>query len=159
MCLVTRLPASSAEVREKDSPSRSNWSIIRQSCSSMNLQGKYCLSCYFFLSCTSRDYIYLLYQWSYLCFNVISSSGLDSATSKQCLALLKQLAQEGRTIICTIHQPSGTLFNMIDHLYVVADGNCVYTGSTHNLVPYLTSLGLHCPTHYSPIDFCKFNIF
>ncbi|XP_072760266.1 ATP-binding cassette subfamily G member 4 [Anoplolepis gracilipes] len=81
------------------------------------------------------------------------TSGLDSVTSKQCLALLKQLALEGRTIICTIHQPSATLLNMIDHLYVVADGNCVYTGSTHNLVPYLSSLGLHCPTHYNPVDF------
>ncbi|KAL6263477.1 hypothetical protein P5V15_006268 [Pogonomyrmex californicus] len=81
------------------------------------------------------------------------TSGLDSVTSKQCLALLKQLAQEGRTIICTIHQPSATLFNMLDHLYVVADGNCVYTGSTYNLVPYLSSIGLHCPTHYYPVDF------
>ncbi|XP_020282075.1 ATP-binding cassette sub-family G member 1-like [Pseudomyrmex gracilis] len=81
------------------------------------------------------------------------TSGLDSATSKQCVELLKQLAQEGRTIICTIHQPNATLFNMIDHLYVVADGNCVYTGATHNLVSYLSSHGLHCPTHYNPIEF------
>ncbi|XP_011872092.1 PREDICTED: ATP-binding cassette sub-family G member 1-like [Vollenhovia emeryi] len=81
------------------------------------------------------------------------TSGLDSTSSKQCLALLKQLAREGRTIICTIHQPSAILFNMLDHLYVVADGNCVYTGSTHNLVPYLNSVGLHCPTHYDPVDF------
>ncbi|XP_014486774.1 PREDICTED: ATP-binding cassette sub-family G member 4-like [Dinoponera quadriceps] len=81
------------------------------------------------------------------------TSGLDSVTSKQCIALLKQLAKEGRTIICTIHQPNATLLNMIDHLYVVADGNCVYTGSTQNLVPYLSSVGLYCPKHYNPADF------
>ncbi|KYN41883.1 ATP-binding cassette sub-family G member 4 [Trachymyrmex septentrionalis] len=81
------------------------------------------------------------------------TSGLDSTSSKQCLALLKQLAQEGRTIICTLHQPSAILFNMLDHLYVIANGNCVYTGSTYNLVPYLNSIGFVCPTHYDPVDF------
>ncbi|XP_047369705.1 ATP-binding cassette sub-family G member 1-like isoform X3 [Vespa velutina] len=81
------------------------------------------------------------------------TSGLDSVTSKQCIRFLKQLALEGRTIICTIHQPSASLFNMIDHLYIIAGGYCVYTGGTHNLVPYLSSLGLHCPTHYNPADF------
>ncbi|EFN86037.1 ATP-binding cassette sub-family G member 4 [Harpegnathos saltator] len=81
------------------------------------------------------------------------TSGLDSVTSKQCIALLKQLAKEGRTIICTIHQPSATLLNMIDHLYVVADGNCVYTGSTQNLVSYLSTIGLYCPKHYNPADY------
>jgi len=86
-------------------------------------------------------------------------SGLDSTSSKQCLALLKQLAQEGRTIICTLHQPSAILFNMLDHLYVIANGNCVYTGSTHNLVPYLNSIGFVCPTHYDPVDFCKLYLF
>ncbi|KAI4477727.1 hypothetical protein M0804_012555 [Polistes exclamans] len=81
------------------------------------------------------------------------TSGLDSVTSKQCVRFLKQLALEGRTIICTIHQPSASLFDMIDHLYIVAEGYCVYTGGTHNLVPYLSSLGLRCPTHYNPTDF------
>ncbi|KAG7202355.1 hypothetical protein KM043_018682 [Ampulex compressa] len=81
------------------------------------------------------------------------TSGLDSVTSKQCIAIMKQLSREGRTIVCSIHQPSATLFNMIDHLYVVADGYCVYTGATQNVLPYLSSLGLHCPKHYSPADF------
>lgn len=85
----------------------------------------------------------------------INCSGLDSVTSKYCITLLKQLAKSGQTVICSIHQPSASLLNMIDHLYVVADGSCVYSGSTQNLVPYLSSLGLQCPTHYNPADYCK----
>ncbi|XP_003703130.1 ATP-binding cassette sub-family G member 4 isoform X1 [Megachile rotundata] len=81
------------------------------------------------------------------------TSGLDSVTSKYCITLLKQLAKSGQTVICSIHQPSASLLNMVDHLYVVADGSCVYTGSTQNLVPYLSSLGLQCPTHYNPADY------
>lgn len=81
------------------------------------------------------------------------TSGLDSVTSKYCITLLKQLAKSGQTVVCSIHQPSASLLNMIDHLYVVADGNCVYSGSTQNLVPYLSSLGLQCPMHYNPADY------
>ncbi|XP_076247006.1 ATP-binding cassette subfamily G member 4 isoform X2 [Calliopsis andreniformis] len=81
------------------------------------------------------------------------TSGLDSVTSKYCITLLKQLARSGKTVILSVHQPSASLLNMIDHLYVVADGNCVYSGSTQNLVPYLSSIGLQCPTHYNPADY------
>ncbi|XP_048505173.1 ATP-binding cassette sub-family G member 4-like isoform X2 [Athalia rosae] len=81
------------------------------------------------------------------------TSGLDSVGSKQCLGILKALAREGRTVICSIHQPSALLFDMIDHLYVVADGYCIYTGGTGNLVPYLAASGLCCPEYHNPADF------
>lgn len=89
----------------------------------------------------------------------LSFSGLDSSTSTQLISLLKKLADEGRTIICTIHQPSALMFQMFDHLFAIADGQCIYTGSTSNLVPFLSELNLKCPESYNPADYRKSDIF
>lgn len=81
------------------------------------------------------------------------TTGLDSSSSTQCIQLLKNLAQEGRTIVCTIHTPSALLLEMFDHLYALADGHCIYQGSSNNLVPFLSDLGLKCPETFTPSDF------
>jgi ATP-binding cassette, subfamily G (WHITE), member 1 len=81
------------------------------------------------------------------------TTGLDSSSSTQCIQLLKKLAQEGRTIICTIHTPSALLLDMFDHIYAMAEGNCIYQGSVKNLVPFLSELDLICPHNFNPADF------
>ncbi|XP_061390066.1 ATP-binding cassette sub-family G member 1 [Musca vetustissima] len=81
------------------------------------------------------------------------TSGLDEVTAAQCIRLLRSLAQRGHTVVCTIHQPSATIFNYFDNVYVLAKGKCVYQGSPKALVSYLSHAEKECPRHYSPADY------
>ncbi|XP_065199551.1 ATP-binding cassette subfamily G member 4 [Planococcus citri] len=81
------------------------------------------------------------------------TSGLDNVSTTYTLKLLRRLAHQGRTIVCTIHQPSASLFQLFDQVYVLSRGRCVYQGATDQLVSFLSSVGFHCPTHYNPADY------
>lgn len=79
--------------------------------------------------------------------------GLDDVASVQCITLLKTIANGGRTVICSIHTPSARIFSTFDHVYIMADGQCAFAGLGEDVVPFLSTFNLHCPTHYNPADF------
>lgn len=81
------------------------------------------------------------------------TTGLDSLASLQCISALQTLAKSGRTIICTIHQPSAAVYQMFDHIYLMADGQCMYAGTPDNTVSYLAQQGLQCPQYHNPADY------
>ncbi|XP_065359967.1 ATP-binding cassette subfamily G member 4-like [Calliphora vicina] len=81
------------------------------------------------------------------------TSGLDEVTALQCVRLLSNLAKQGHTVVCTIHQPSASVFNYFDNVYVLAQGKCVYQGPPLGLVPFLGHAQKECPKHYSPSDY------
>ncbi|XP_055683559.1 ATP-binding cassette subfamily G member 4 [Lutzomyia longipalpis] len=81
------------------------------------------------------------------------TTGLDDLSSSQCVSLLQRIAHGGRTVICSIHTPSAKMFAMFDHVYIMANGQCVYQGLGSNIVNYMQNIGLICPVTYNPADF------
>jgi ABC-type multidrug transport system ATPase subunit len=45
---------------------------------------------------------------------------------------MRRLASQGRTIVCTIHQPSSEIFEMFDKLCLLAEGRLAFIGSLPN---------------------------
>ena len=51
------------------------------------------------------------------------TSGLDSFQAQNVMANLKQnIAQAGRTVICSIHQPRSSIYAMLDSILLLAQG-------------------------------------
>lgn len=81
------------------------------------------------------------------------TSGLDEVTAASCIRLLRRLAHEDRTIICTIHQPSAAIFELFDDMYLLAQGQCVFQGHPKTLVSFLNSENFTCPKYNNPADY------
>ena len=62
------------------------------------------------------------------------TSGLDSQSAWAIMAFLRSLADNGLSILCTIHQPSAELFQVFDRLLLLRKGGqTVYFGDIgHN---------------------------
>ena len=65
------------------------------------------------------------------------TSGLSSRDTMDVVLSLKKLAQKGRTIIMTIHQPSQEAYELIDEvLYLAKGGKQAYYGATSDSFSY-----------------------
>ena len=70
------------------------------------------------------------------------------------MKLLKNLAKNGKTVICSLHQPSSEIFGLIDRVLVLAKGKVVYHGYVHDLAIYLSKYtGYECPQYSNIADF------
>lgn len=80
-------------------------------------------------------------------------SGLDSAGALTVVRLLRQLADDGRAIVSTIHQPTSLMWSLFDSVLLLSEGRCCYFGPAKDAPEYFANIGFPIPPHYNPADF------
>jgi ABC-type multidrug transport system ATPase subunit len=81
------------------------------------------------------------------------TSGLDASTAMTVVRLLRELANEGKTVISTIHQPSSAMFGLFDKLMLLSEGCVAYYGPAAEAQGYFFSIGYPFPPNYNPCDY------
>ncbi|XP_018537423.1 broad substrate specificity ATP-binding cassette transporter ABCG2 [Lates calcarifer] len=81
------------------------------------------------------------------------TTGLDASTANSVLLLLKRMANHGRTIILSIHQPRYSIYRLFDSLTLLVTGKQVYHGPAQNALEYFSDIGHTCEPHNNPADF------
>ena len=81
------------------------------------------------------------------------TSGLDSFQAMAVFQNLKVLANQEKTIIASIHQPSSALMEMVDHLVLLSEGKTIFNGPYIDVLNYFQTMDFHCPVNYNPMDF------
>ncbi|KAA1475301.1 pleiotropic drug resistance ABC transporter [Dentipellis sp. KUC8613] len=87
------------------------------------------------------------------------TSGLDSQSAWAIVTFLRDLADHGQAILCTIHQPSAELFQVFDRLLLLRKGGqMVYFGdigeNSRTMLEYFeTHGGPTCPPNANPAEY------
>ena len=89
------------------------------------------------------------------------TSGLDSFMAASVMGLLGSLARQGKTIICTIHQPSSQIFSAFDRLLLLAEGRTAYLGRADLAIQFFQrsagtrSMYAGIDGHRYPVRYCQ----
>ena len=66
------------------------------------------------------------------------TSGLDAYMASVVADCMKALAKKGKTVVCTIHQPSSEIFETFDRLCLLAEGRMAYFGPVSEAIEFFT---------------------
>ncbi|KAG6736263.1 hypothetical protein POTOM_060998 [Populus tomentosa] len=83
------------------------------------------------------------------------TSGLDSAASFYVMSRIVRFDRKDenrRTVIASIHQPSGEVFQLFDSLCLLSAGKVVYFGPASQANEFFALNGFPCPTLQNPSD-------
>ncbi|KAL8172150.1 hypothetical protein V2J09_023954 [Rumex salicifolius] len=80
------------------------------------------------------------------------TSGLDSAAAFFVTQSLKNVADEGRIVAFSVHQPSSEVFELFDDLLLISGGQVVFFGEANLAIKFFAEAGFPCPNRRSPCD-------
>uniref|UniRef100_A0A3Q0KL31 Broad substrate specificity ATP-binding cassette transporter ABCG2 n=2 Tax=Schistosoma mansoni TaxID=6183 RepID=A0A3Q0KL31_SCHMA len=82
------------------------------------------------------------------------TTGLDSYTAGTVIQTLRRLADSGRTIVFSIHQPKYSIYRLFDRLTIISNGQMIYHGpGGQTPIVYFENCGYFIEGHNNPADF------
>lgn len=82
------------------------------------------------------------------------TTGLDAFQAERVMETLRALAEDGHTVVCSIHQPRGSIYSKFDDLILLSSGAVVYAGPAQDhALSYFAHLGHRCPEHTNPAEY------
>ncbi|KAF1762434.1 hypothetical protein GCK72_010696 [Caenorhabditis remanei] len=86
------------------------------------------------------------------------TTGLDSFMAESVIQILRGIAKTGRTIICTIHQPSSQLYQMFHRVIYLANGRTAFQGTPQESISFFEQCGHRVPDEYNPSEWIIYKL-
>ncbi|XP_036147912.1 protein scarlet isoform X2 [Monomorium pharaonis] len=81
------------------------------------------------------------------------TTGQDAHSASVLVSHMTSFALRNRTVLCTIHQPSSTIFDSFHRIILLAGGRVAFAGTSTQAIQFFSSQGYECPWNYNPADF------
>ncbi|PGH12369.1 hypothetical protein AJ79_04317 [Helicocarpus griseus UAMH5409] len=81
------------------------------------------------------------------------TTGLDATSAFQIVRTLKKLAQDGRTVIMSIHAPRSEIWGLFDRVVLLSRGSVLYSGPADLSINHFADCGHHLPPFVNPAEF------
>lgn len=83
-----------------------------------------------------------------------SSKGLDAATAVEYVQALRALTNMAEvSTAVSLYQAGESLYNLVDKVLVIDEGQCLYFGPADSAKKYFQELGFDCPQRWTTADF------
>ncbi|KAI0509660.1 hypothetical protein F5B22DRAFT_308113 [Xylaria bambusicola] len=80
------------------------------------------------------------------------TSGLDATSASSIMRTLKAIARLGISVIVIIHQPRVEIFEMLDELILLGNGQIIYEGREDGVQQFFENVGFRFPEHANTAD-------